>query len=88
MLDGSGILSAKHPAMGRALQIIQEDDEGVRGRITWWKQTWDPDDENLTLLVIVIVPSTEALEVATQVLSAWAKGDEVADGGLERWVDE
>jgi hypothetical protein len=79
MLDGSGILSAKHPAMGRALQIIQEDDGGVRGRITWWKQTWDPDDENLTLLVIVIVPSTETLRVASDLMSAWAKGHEVAD---------
>lgn len=89
MLDGNGILSAKHPAMGRALQIIQEaeEDGAVRGRITWWKQTWDPDDENLTMLVIVIVPSTEALEIATEALSAWANGDEVADDGNERWVD-
>jgi hypothetical protein len=89
MLDGNGILSAKHPAMGRALQIIQEaeEDGAVRGRITWWKQTWDPDDENLTMLVIVIVPSTEALKIATEALSAWANGDEVADDGNERWVD-
>jgi hypothetical protein len=88
MLPGDGILSAKHPEAGRAFRIIQEEDDAVRGRITWWKQTWDPDDENLTMLVIVIIPSTEALEVATKVLSAWAKGDEVADDGDERWVDE
>lgn len=89
MHDGDGILSAKHPEAGRAFKIIQEEEEDgvVRGRITWWKQTWDPDDENLTMLVIVIVPSTEALEVATEVLSAWAQGDEVADHGDDRWVD-
>lgn len=89
MFDGDGILNAKYPEAGRAFKIIQEEeeDDAVRGRITWWKQTWDPDDENLTMLVIVIVPSTEALAVATKVLGAWAKGDEVADDGDERWVD-
>jgi hypothetical protein len=85
MLDGNGILSAKHPAMGRALQIIQEDEEGGHGRITWWKQTWDPDYENLTLLVIVIVPSTKTLKVVSDLLSAWANGDEVADPSDECW---
>jgi hypothetical protein len=88
MLPGDGILSAKQPEAGRALKIVQEEEDAVRGRITWWKQTWDPDDENLTMLVIVIVQSTEALEVASDLLSAWAKGDEVADDGDERWVDE
>jgi hypothetical protein len=87
MLTGDGILSAKYPEAGRAFKIIQEEEEDdtVRGRITWWKQVWDPDDESLTMLVIVIVPSVEALEIATEILSAWAKGDDVADDGDVRW---
>jgi hypothetical protein len=87
MHDGDGILSAKHPEAGRAFKIMQEEDDAVRGQITWWKQTWDPDDENLTMLVIVIVPSTESLAVASELLRAWAKGDEVPDDGDERWID-
>ena len=87
MLDGSGILSGKHPEMGRAFQITQEQDEGIRGRVTWWKQTWDPDYENLALLVIVIVPSQEALDVVADLLSAWAQGEEVDDAGDRRWTD-
>lgn len=86
MLDGDGILSAKYPEGGRAFKIIQEEDATVSGKIAWWKQVWDPDDENLTMLVIVIVPSTEALAVATEILTAWAKGGEVAADGEARWV--
>lgn len=87
MLDGDGILSAKHPTIGRAFKVIQEQDDSVGGRINWWRQTWDPDDENLTMLVLVIVPSVEALEAAKQILSAWATGGEVEDRGEEQWAD-
>lgn len=81
MLDGDGILSAKCPAIGRAFKVIHEQDDDVRGRIIWWKKTWDPEEENLTVLDVVIVPSAEALEAIKEILSAWATGGDVDDRG-------
>lgn len=86
MLDGDGILSSKQPELARALKIIQEEDEDVHGRIIWWKQTWDPDDENLTILVIAIVPSEESLEIASELLRSWAEGGAVDDSGDRCWA--
>lgn len=89
MLDANPILSAKNDQLGRAFRIIQEDPDGeAGGLLVWWKQTWDPDYDNLVMLVLVIVPSIEAVKAAQKLLVAWARGDDVDDAGELRWTDE
>jgi hypothetical protein len=84
LIEGDGILNAKNEQLGRAFKIIHEKPE-PGGLLVWWKQIWDPDYDNLIMLVLVIVPSAESIEATKSLLSAWAKGDDVDDKGDLRW---
>ena len=65
LFHGSAIFSAQCPKLGRAFKIMQDEpDDEIRGLLKWWKQVWDPDYDNLLMLVLVIVPSVESIQAA------------------------